>query len=153
MEPRSILVYGTLRTGGYFSRILPPYNDIKLVEFHGIRMYSYNLGAYPCAIITDDEEDYVIAELRDYSNLTDAEWKALITELDRVENVAAGLFQRNVVKSSLGMSIVYTANRKWFDDELAYYNKARKPLEIVHDWACKDARVAMGVKNVKVGKA
>lgn len=151
---KSLFVYGTLRTGGYFSRRLSPYvcKSIRIVELSGIEMYS--LGAYPCAILTNNDNHFVIGELRDYSNLSDEEWGGLLEEMDKVENVRSGFYQRIMINTSLGETTMYVANRiAWFDAEKKKRKLAGHPFQVLNDWAQYDPAVAKGIKNVKVGKA
>lgn len=151
MNNKAIFLYGTLRKGGHFSKVMPVSKKSTIYKITGIRMY--NLYAYPAVIITNNNEDYTIGELHDYSNLSNVEWSKLIRQLDIIENVARKLYERNIIKTSFGNTVLYTANRSWFDEEIKYAQKIKKPYPIIHDWAYEDSGVKnMLIKNFKQKK-
>lgn len=149
---QKIFVYGTLRTGGYFSRVLPTAKSIVLQTLTGIRMYT--LGAFPCVIITGEDTDYVLGELRDYTNLLEDEWTALIKELDRIENVSSGLYKRETINTKLGEAVIYVANREaWFDREMKVHSEHNRMFRMIHDWADEDLHIKRNIDGTKIIKA
>jgi len=140
-----IFVYGTLRTGGEFSRFLPKERKSVICKMTGLRMYS--LKQFPGAIKTNDPDDYVIGELQEY-NLPAKEEVELIELLDQIENIASGLFKRSSIPLPDGdKALIYEFSMlEVWEREL---RKTGTRPEIIHDWATVDWRVARGVQDLE----
>jgi len=131
-----IFVYGTLRTGGRFSNLLPENKKTSIYTIHGLRMYNLLVVDFPGVIKTNNSKDYVVGELQEY-DLTAIEENALLSLLDQVECVDQGLFKRSIITLSTGDKVwIYEFNRF---DEVKYRLKMEgKSPKIVHDWATVD---------------
>jgi len=133
-----LFVYGTLRTGGALSDILPHTDNVHICEVSGVCMYS--LGPFPI-IIESHEEERVVGELRDYTGvLSDLEWDLLLRELDYCENVKDGLYKRSNIDTPHGKAVVYIVNGTWWQ-----HSNIVKPIT---DWAVIDDTVAKMVPTL-----
>jgi len=137
-----VFFYGTLRKGGIFSRSLPEDRKITLCQLKGIRMYM--LGQFPGVQVTNDKKDFVVGEVVDFEGiLSQEEWDAMITNMDRIENTANGLFERSMIETPHGEAIIYLVTDdtlKVFGEDFKKYRD--KDLEILTDWASVDPMIA-----------
>jgi len=152
MMNQKIFVYGTLRTGGYFSNSLVEAANKHLCKVVGVEMY--NLNAYPGVIITKNPYHYIEGEVIDYSNLSNDEWESVLTTLDIIEGVDYNLFKRGFIETPYGKALIYLVdNESWFDKQKALQEKRGFPFEKVIDWADKDPNIQKRVENNEIKQA
>lgn len=149
---KRLVVYGTLRTGGYFSPAMPKEGKVEVHKINGVRVYE-TTSFFPGAHITGDQNDYVVAEVWDYSgHLSNEEWEQLILNLDRIEGVNRkdpdkGLFRCEEVDTPLGRAFIYVMNHPSLVEPTMNKNV------VVNDWAEIDKGIRLpGGENVKIKK-
>jgi len=99
-----LVVYGTLRKGEALSYTLPKGGRCKTIELSGLKLYA--LGECPGAKL-GTKEDKAVVELWEF-DLTAAEEKRLLHNLDLIEGVYLGLYERNYIDTPKGKALIYT---------------------------------------------
>ena len=143
---KRLVVYGTLRRGGNFAKAKPDKGYCEIHELHGVKVYM-TTSFFPGAAISDDEKDYVVAEIWDFEGyLSDDEWERLVWRLDGIECIGRdnnGLFRRTTVDTPLGEACIYLMNAKDLVESTIKKN------QVVRDWTEIDPRIGKNVDYVR----
>jgi len=103
-----LAVYGSFRKGESRAHVLDELRakgKSELAEIPGVKLYV--MGYVPGAKVTYDLDDKAVVELI-YAHLSKKETEDLLEELDRIEGVKHGLYQRNYIITQLGEALIYT---------------------------------------------
>ncbi len=106
-EQLLLAVYGTMRTGGALSQCVPSayaIGESELMVISGLRMHV--VGACPAMKPGEDEDDKCVIELWELE-LTKKEKKEVLGEMDRVEGVSDGLYERGYIDTPRGKALIY----------------------------------------------
>ena len=125
---RILAVYGTFREGyqlsGYL-REMRKLGEIETLDLPGLKMFV--MGEAPGIKITNDPRDKAVIELIGV-DLDDDVWRDALRELDIVEGVSQGLYERSYIDTPRGEAVIYT----WTD-------KVPESAAHITDWAEWDA--------------
>ena len=143
---KKLVVYGTLRRGGHYGHVMPDKGYCEIHQLHDIKVYM-TTSFFPGAAISDDKEDYVVAEVWDFEGyLSDDEWESLIWRLTGIECVGPnndGLFRKETVDTPLGEAYIYLMN----EEDLV--EGTLKKNQVVRDWTEIDPNIGKNVQYVK----
>ena len=103
-----LATYGTFRQGEALSDYLEGLRErgtTEVIELTGIKLFV--LGMAPGAKITNDPNDKAVVELID-ADISADEVTVALGILDRVEGVAYGLYERDLIDTPKGRAVIYT---------------------------------------------
>ena len=103
-----IATYGTFRKGEVRERFMDELRESgrsKEMTLNGVKML--DLGPYPGAVFTDDENDEIVVELLE-AEFSKKKEEDLLKQFDAIEGVAFGLYDRNSIRTPWGKAVIYT---------------------------------------------
>lgn len=109
-----LVVYGNFRRGqplhNYIAENRVMSNSfvtmtIKTTTLSGIRLHV--LGQAPGAVLTHNRKDKAVVELLEIRGLTPQQKVELLRQLDIIEGVNSGLYERCIVRTPLGVGYIY----------------------------------------------
>jgi len=124
-----IAVYGTLREGESRAGAFKEFGKItsrKIKTLRGFKMF--DLGDYPAAFETGDENDEIVVELLDFKGNE----KELLKLLDQLEGVQYGYYKRKYIKIDGKKVLIYVMNDVYFD-------RVSRLYPVIKDWKVREA--------------
>jgi len=99
-----LIVYGTLRKGEALAYIMPTNGKCEILELCGLQLYV--VGDCPGAKLSS-KKNKAIVELCEF-DLTRKSERRLLHNLDIMEGVDLGLYERSYIDTPKGKALVYT---------------------------------------------
>ena len=99
-----LIVYGTLRKGEALAYIMPTNRKCEILELCGLQLYV--VGDCPGAKLSS-KKNKAIVELCEF-DLTRKSERRLLHNLDIMEGVDLGLYERSYIDTPKGEALVYT---------------------------------------------